>query len=485
MADGVELQQAIALSLQADASAPSTEMTALRGTGEPQHKRHRSSGESEAAEEANLVPITPHEQPGRINASDRLADNTPREIVLAPLGESRWVHLAACVRNHRQMSPLTVEHGSSLSLISKATTLLNVEFNDMDPEADWAKWEALGATIYFFAVTDEENPAGPPAGVLRLVLDGDFSNKSGSGVPNIHDVGALGATCSRRVIVDYLMTSAAARGRGYAGRLLDCARELARSSTANLLVLAIEESCPFWMTHGFVLDDGPINKRINCFPDTHLLKLPTNRLDAFPAPFESVDEEEDDGQADDDEDEDEDEEEEEERQLQQALIASMLQTAAIGPGPKDKGGTSQPAAATAVTAATAEEGGGADDSAPIDLTVRLDEHLVVQSGHAHDNDEQENSEDDEDEDDQLQQALLASMLPTAAAGPELKNVGGATHSAAREAAAAADGLSPIDLTDHLDSDLSMNTGQANGDEKKDEEMQLQLAISLSLNCGGE
>ncbi len=336
-AEDHELAQAIAMSLQEGTSDEAATKTRARGDelqrntprfqggsdssesrSEPGYKRRRSDESGTSSQQPNIPASALEEQLELVHAdAQHSADTALRQtMMLAPPGETRRVCLAACVRNHRQMSSLNVEHGSSLSLISKATTLLNLEFNDMDPEADWAKWEALGATIYFFAVPDEGNPEGPPACVLRTVLDGDFSSSSAHRRPRNHDAAA--ASCSRRVIVDYLMTSVAARGRGYAGRLLECARELAYSSAANLLVLAIEESCPFWMTNGFVLDDGPINERINCFPDTHLLKLPTNCPDDFPTPLESSSEDEDENEEPDDDDEKEND------QLQEALLASML-----------------------------------------------------------------------------------------------------------------------------------------------------------------
>jgi GNAT superfamily N-acetyltransferase len=190
------------------------------------------------------------------------------ELVLAGPGEARRVRLPASVQNHRQLQATTVEHGSSLALIAKATSLLNSEFTEMDPEADWAKWQALGATIYFFVVADEDDPSSPCC-VLRTVLDGDFSTAGSDGLACLSQGtrDSSSASCARRVVVDYLMTAETARGRGHAGRLLECAREMSRRSAANLLVLAIEESCPYWMQQGFILDDGPINKRINQFPD--------------------------------------------------------------------------------------------------------------------------------------------------------------------------------------------------------------------------
>ena len=42
---------------------------------------------------------------------------------------------------------------------------------------------------------------------------------------------------------------------------------------ANLYVLALEDSCPYWMNRGFVLEEGAnLRARLNIFPDTHLLR---------------------------------------------------------------------------------------------------------------------------------------------------------------------------------------------------------------------
>ena len=420
-----ELAQAIALSLQ--------DSEAL--TDGPHQKRRRSD-ESETEQAGHVPASTPEEQLERARVSAQAADTADRELVLAAPGETRRVRLAACTRGHRQMSALTVEHGSSLSLISKATTLLNLEFNDTDPEADWAKWEALGATVYFFAVPDQSNPAGAPACVLRTVLDGDFSADSGASLASTS--GAAARTCSRRVIVDYLMTSAAARGRGYAGRLLECVRQLAHRSAANLLVLAIEESCPFWMTHGFVLDDGPINKRINCFPDTHLLKLPTNRPDEFPVSYESEAESE---EEDEEEGEDEESDEDGDDQLQRALLASMAPAASPAAG-------SSTAAAGPNHAALADRAGC---SAPIDLT---EEGLTAHRG----------------EDKEIEKAVSTAASAAAVGANQTARAAGAACS------------TPIDLTEES---LTAQGEAKEGPEEEgnDDEAELQLAIALSLSCG--
>ena len=46
-------------------------------------------------------------------------------------------------------------------------------------------------------------------------------------------------------------------------------------------MLALEESCPFWMDKGFTLEQGrPLNARLNIFNDTHLLRLGGDPQDA-------------------------------------------------------------------------------------------------------------------------------------------------------------------------------------------------------------
>ena len=55
---------------------------------------------------------------------------------------------------------------------------------------------------------------------------------------------------------------------------MSAARDLAAAHVANLYVLALEESCPWWMDKGFVLEErDTLNARLNVFPDVHLLRL--------------------------------------------------------------------------------------------------------------------------------------------------------------------------------------------------------------------
>lgn len=71
-----------------------------------------------------------------------------------------------------------------------------------------------------------------------------------------------------------MTTKKEAQGKGYASILLNFVKAMAVKHNANLYVLAIEESCPYWMEKGFILDEVAVtNARLNIFPDTHLLKL--------------------------------------------------------------------------------------------------------------------------------------------------------------------------------------------------------------------
>jgi len=492
--DDEALQQAIALSLAEPMRQGEEEPRAQQaepGQGEEEPKAPR-------AEEAGLQP-----EAKRRRSDEGAVDEVDDELVLAAPGETRRVRLpAATAAGHRRLPALTVEHGSSLSMISTATTMLHDEFNNMDPEEDWKKWQALGATLYFFAVTEESEAGaaggaaappltgdvaaraarsyydasqpgysmqsvmyvhqnaqdgdqaecsvryswtcsdaevianelqgessgiylarflfewragrwaatkldlslgredkdgemllstrGRPACVLRTVLDGDFSSggSAGSLQPCLSQGTRDGDSplCPRRVIIDYLMTSEHARGRGYAARLLDCAREMARRSSANLLVLAIEESCPYWMNQGFVLEEGRINQRVNCFPDTHLLKLPSNREDVFPEAEEEEEEEE--------EDEDEGEGEEgDDELLQNALLASLAQP--------------QPAAAHG------SAGPGAGSGTTIDLTQPSEQ----EEEDGEDDEDEDEDEDGEGSDEELARAIALSLQSATGAAP--------------------------------------------------------------------
>ena len=104
-----------------------------------------------------------------------------------------------------------IRHGSSLDLISKSTSLLNEEFAETDPEKDFEKWNNLGARTYFFSVIE---PSGVMGCTMRIQLDGDFSSPPSPWAYAPTDV------CTKRVVVDYIVTIEELQGKGYASYLL-------------------------------------------------------------------------------------------------------------------------------------------------------------------------------------------------------------------------------------------------------------------------
>ena len=133
-----------------------------------------------------------------------------------------------------------------------------------------------------------------------------------------------------------MTTPKAHQGKGYASRLLNLVRGAAESHRSNLFVLSLEESCPYWMNKSFVLESGEINKRINQFPDCHLLKMPTNLTDDFVIPVstgksDDDDDDEDDENDDDDEDagDDDDDDDMEDALLQSVIAASLPSSSAM------------------------------------------------------------------------------------------------------------------------------------------------------------
>jgi len=181
-----------------------------------------------------------------------------------------------------------VRHGSSLDLISKCHAIINDEFNETDPEEDFKKWQALGAGVYFLCVLD---PASSITScVLRVILDGLFSAASSPSQAATTTARADGASplCQRRLIIDYVATVEEMRGRGLASHLIQLVKSLAERHQANLYVLALEDSCVYFMNKGFILEESEIvQERLNVFPDTHLLKLPSNRPED-PASFTRI-----------------------------------------------------------------------------------------------------------------------------------------------------------------------------------------------------
>ena len=228
---------------------------------------------------------------------------------------------------------LIVRHGSSLRLISQvceflANPIQDDTFNYIDPTVDHRKWSKRGMDLYYAAVIDtttsseEGEPASSAAGnngssrndcrilcALRAATfgimtephnnenendPGDNTGESGS-----HQMTESSTTTSKkrklaqkqqdnrkRFLIDYVYTAPESRGNGIAGLLVQRILELvgkendpttaaaATTTTTSRYVLSLEDSCVYWMEkHHFYLCQSPeLNKLLNVFPDTHLLK---------------------------------------------------------------------------------------------------------------------------------------------------------------------------------------------------------------------
>jgi GNAT superfamily N-acetyltransferase len=222
------------------AGAAGSAGAAGEGGGRPPTLKRPAPTDGDRIVDSRAAPSPPTPSP----RSSGNVSCPPLELVLAP-GDARRMILPKMRRDFREFSALTIEHGSSLSLIAQGTQLLNEEFSEADLEADWRKWERIGARMYFFSVVDGgvESAGGPPRCVLRALLDGDESLIA-SNSTSASDA----QQCGFRIVIDYLHTAPQHQGRGHAARLLELVLATARSLGANVFVLALEDSCPFWLS---------------------------------------------------------------------------------------------------------------------------------------------------------------------------------------------------------------------------------------------
>ena len=120
-----------------------------------------------------------------------------------------------------------------------------------------------------------------------------------------------------------------------------------------MYVLALEDSCPYWMNRGFVLEEGAnLRARLNIFPDTHLLRRAGDPIDAGDAADLELavehEAEEEAGEADADGGDDagdggDAEEADEDDALQRALMLSLPQPAPAAEAAAPDGGGAGPA----------------------------------------------------------------------------------------------------------------------------------------------
>ena len=247
---------------------------------------------------------------------------------------------------------LLLRHGTSLQLMSQVTTVLaeSQEFGDLDPSADWEKWQARRPefSLYYAALVDPaRDGADAYQCVLRAVLDGFPEPKP----PH-----------RQRLVIDYVTTRQAARGRGLASVLIQFVLEASKLFGANSFVLATEDSCPFWLGQGFVLEEGkPLNARINIFNDTHLLRLQSDGPDA--GAEEDLELAQGEG-----EEEGEEEEEEEEMDEDAALQAALASSLVDAP---PRATQQQAASEAAVGGGVVEQPGEEDEDEELKAAIAL------------------------------------------------------------------------------------------------------------------
>jgi len=150
---------------------------------EPKDQKQEEEKEQEKEMKAcdadiDIIPNTPHAPP-----------QLDCKINLVAPGDSIFLQLPCETYKHRILPAIAIEHGSSLSLISRGTMVLNEMFENVDPAKSWNDWTKVGVQPYFMAVV------GGPGGardltnrdrdkdrdrsihsVLRFLIDGDVES---------------------------------------------------------------------------------------------------------------------------------------------------------------------------------------------------------------------------------------------------------------------------------------------------------------------
>ena len=150
------------------------------------------------------------------------------------------------------------------------------KFNHRCPLQDHHKWKRKGLSLYYACVIENKNRGGS---------DGSSSQQI---------VCALRAATendnSKIFLIDYVYCTPSHRERGIAGKLITNVLQMARKQGATLGVLSIEESCVYWLEkHNFFLcQNTKLNKRLNVFPDTHLLIHKDCNVDSVAAANDNV-----------------------------------------------------------------------------------------------------------------------------------------------------------------------------------------------------
>ena len=276
-------------------------------------------------------------------------NNAVVPLSFAPPGDDGYLPLQNNNSNSNSNNEL-IWHGSSLALLAAADAVLRQEFNMAHVERDFAKWHQLGARPYYLTAIQQSSSASPTVmSCLRCVLDGAWSDSSNNNHSDNSDY------CTRRLVIDYLVTRAEFRNRGLAGQLLQLVRQAAAMQLANMYVVAHQDAAVYWMEQGFVLvneehaENAAMHGRFGGWDDSFLLQLPSNRTEdpTLPIPSSSSssstgsDNENDDDEAandgddassssssgsssgGDNNDDDDDDDDDDERNLQRAIMESL------------------------------------------------------------------------------------------------------------------------------------------------------------------
>jgi hypothetical protein len=151
-------------------------------------------------------------------------------------------------------SLVVIRHGSSLRLISKASEAINDAF-DTNPEKEFSKYAEGGCQLYYVVSEDSEEKI---TCALRCII------------------------AATSIIIDYVHTDKAHRGRGLARLTTTFVINLAQAHQMNCFVVSTEDAASYWMGLGFVLEDNVrLIKKFNNFSDTYLLRLPSNSVEAW------------------------------------------------------------------------------------------------------------------------------------------------------------------------------------------------------------
>ena len=234
---------------------------------------------------------------GQGNAAAAAAAATTTSISIPPTGEEAQISLDSIAggssitsgsgttaavaenKNHGN-NRLILRHGSSLRLIATVCSFLadpahSDNFSYIDPNGDQGKWKRKGMDLYYCAVMDPttENILCAARCATQGLMSGD-DDEDGEATANA-------GKKRRRLLIDYLYTVESARDKGIARRVISFILQRAQEAGAYSYVLSLEQSAVYWMEKwGFYLCEDPkLTRKLNVFPDTHLLRLGTDPKD--------------------------------------------------------------------------------------------------------------------------------------------------------------------------------------------------------------